>query len=267
MSFKTVNLQQGSPEWLAFRREHCTASEAPMMLGLHKNVKRSELLRMKKLGTEQEFSDYVQSNILDKGHEVEAMARAILEGRIGEDLYPVTGHAGKLSVSLDGITLDGRLTFEHKQYNAALAAAIDSGKLPGQQMAQVQQQLMLTEALACVFVCSDGTLDNWHEISIAPDQAWFERIMVGWTQFLDDLRVYEPEEVKPEATAQAIAGLPGVALIVSAEVKQSNLPAFVNAAERFIANINTDLQTDQDFADAEETVKFCKKAEDKLAAA
>jgi predicted phage-related endonuclease len=267
MRFEVVNLQQGSPEWLAFRREHCTASEAPMMLGLHKNVKRSELLRMKKLGTEQEFSDYVQSNILDKGHEVEAFARAILEQRLDDDLYPATIKKGKLSASLDGMTLDELIIFEHKLLNAGLVDALSNNTLPDQYMAQVQQQLMLSGAEQCIFVCSDGTPDNWHEIIVKPDEAWFTKIRAGWDQFLRDLEAYEPEEVKPEAIGKAIEGLPGVALIVSAEVKQSNLPAFVNAAERFIANINTDLQTDQDFADAEETVKFCKKAEDQLEAA
>lgn len=267
MKFQIVNLQQGSAEWLAFRREKCTASEAPMMLGLHKNVSRTELLRLKKLGTEQAFSDYVQRNVLDKGHEVEAQARALLEARIGEELYPATGYVGNLSASLDGMTLDGRLIFEHKQYNAKLAEAVDRGELPDQYMAQVQQQLMLSEALACAFVCSDGTADNWHEISIAPDQAWFDRLIQGWVQFLDDLRVYEPEEIKPEAVAAAIDSLPSVSLMVSASVEQSNLPAFTNAARQFLANINTDLQTDQDFADAEATVKFLKKAEEQLSAA
>jgi predicted phage-related endonuclease len=267
MKYQTINLQQGSPEWLAFRREHCTASEAPMMLGLHKNVKRSELLRMKKLGTEQEFSDYVQSNILDKGHEVEANARAILEKRLDDDLYPATIKKGKLSASLDGMTLDECIIFEHKQLNTSLIDALSNNTLPDQYMAQVQQQLMLTGADYCIFVCSDGTLDNWHEIIVKPDEVWFTKIRAGWDQFLRDLATYEPEEVKPEAVGKAIEGLPGVALIVSAEVKQSNLPAFVSAAERFIANIKTDLQTDQDFADAEETVKFCKKAEDQLEAA
>jgi hypothetical protein len=50
-------------------------------------------------------------------------------------------------------------------------------------------------------------------------------------------------------------------------VEKSNLPVFANAARQFLANINTDLQTDQDFADAEATVKFLKKTEEQLEAA
>jgi len=47
-------------------------------------------------------------------------------------------------------------------------------------------------------------------------------------------------------------------------VTYSNLPEFKAAAESYIANINTDLQTDQQFADAEATVKFCKTTEETL---
>jgi len=36
------------------------------------------------------------------GHEAEALARPILEGRIGENLFPVVGTEGDLMASLDG---------------------------------------------------------------------------------------------------------------------------------------------------------------------
>ena len=88
---KIINLVQGSPEWIAFRKDHFTASDAAVMLGYSKqNGTRDELLNLKKLGTEKEFSDWVQRHILDKGHEVEASARAIIESELGEELYPIT---------------------------------------------------------------------------------------------------------------------------------------------------------------------------------
>ena len=44
------NLNQGSPEWHAFRLEHFGASEIAAVLGLSKNTTRTELLRAKKTG-------------------------------------------------------------------------------------------------------------------------------------------------------------------------------------------------------------------------
>src|SRR6185312_17185227 len=99
------NLVQGSPEWLQFRLEKFGASEAAAMMGLSPLVKRNELLHMKHTCMPQEFSDWVQKNILDYGHEVEALARPIVEEMIGEDLYPVTCSLGKLSASCDGLTM------------------------------------------------------------------------------------------------------------------------------------------------------------------
>ena len=105
---------------------HAQTAPAAAMLGLSKKTTRSELLRMKHTGTPKEFSDWVQVNILDYGHEVEAMARPIIEDLIGEDLYPVTcsneDTGGILSASCDGLTMGYDTAFEHKQWAAELAA-------------------------------------------------------------------------------------------------------------------------------------------------
>src|SRR5690606_34215091 len=47
----------------------------------------------------------------------------------------------------------------------------------------------------------------------------------------------------------------------------SNLTAFREHAMSVIGAIKTDLRTDQDFADADKTVKWCKEVEDRLQAA
>ena len=46
--------------------------------------------------------------------------------------------------------------------------------------------------------------------------------------------------------------------------KNSNLEVYKTTALTFIESINTDLQTDHDFAEADNVVKFCKKAEKEL---
>lgn len=258
------NLVQGSPEWQAFRLEHFGASEAAAMLGISTRVKRTELLHMKHTGTAQEFSDWVQENILDHGHYVEALARPLVEDMIGTELYPVTCSDGLLSASCDGLTMAEDVAFEHKQWNQALADAIAGGQLPDEYMPQPQQIMMVTGCSKVVFVCSDGTLDNFVHIDVLPDPAWQERIRAGWAQFAADLAAYEPREYAPKPEAEPIMSLPALAIQIRGEVAASNLPAFQARADRFIASIKTDLVTDQDFADAEATVKFCEKAEGDL---
>ncbi|WP_338762091.1 YqaJ viral recombinase family protein [Massilia sp. METH4] len=258
------DLVQGSPEWAAFRQEHFGASEAAAMLGLSTRVTRNELLHMKHTGTAQEFSNWVQENILDHGHEVEALARPLVEDMIGEELYPVTCSDGRLSASCDGLTMGENIAFEHKQWNEALATSISEGFLPDEYMPQCQQIMMVTGADRVVFVCSDGTPDRFESMDVRPDVEWQERIRAGWEQFAADLAVYVPREYAPKPAAAAIMALPALVIQIRGEVATSNLPAFQAQAEQFIASIKTDLLTDEDFANAEATVKFCEQAEDDL---
>lgn len=258
------NLVQGSPEWLQFRLEHFGASEAAAMLGISTRVKRTELLHMKHTGTPQEFSDWVQKNILDYGHEVEALARPIIEDALGDDLYPVTCSLGRLSASCDGLTMSEEIAFEHKQWNASLAESVRAGVLPDEYWPQCQQIMLVTGAKKVVFVVSDGTRDNFVCIEIEPDDAWFDRLLTGWAQFEKDLAGYRPHVIPEKPPAEAIMALPALAVQIRGEVITSNLPAFRSAAETFIANIKTDLKTDEDFVQADATVKFCKEAEDSL---
>jgi len=258
------DLEQGSSDWDLFRLERFGASEAAAMLGISTRVKRTELLHMKYTGTPKEFSDWVQANILDYGHLVEAEARPLVEDMIGTELYPVTCSLGRISASCDGLTMAGDVAFEHKQWNQALADAVAAGELPDEYMPQCQQIMMVTGAGKVVFVCSDGTLDNFVHLDVVPDPAWQERIRAGWAQFEKDLATYEPSTYAPKPEADPIMALPALRIEIHGKVATSNLPTFKAKAERFIASIKTDLLTDEDFANAEATVKFCEQAEGDL---
>lgn len=260
----THDLVQGSDEWAQFRLARFGASEAAAMLGISTKVKRNELLHMKHTGTPKEYSDWVQTHILDYGHEVEALARPIVEEMIGQDLYPVTCSLGTLSASCDGLTLDDEIAFEHKQWNADLASAVRLGILPDEYQPQCQQIMLVTGAAKVIFVVSDGTRDSFEHIEVQPDAEWFDRLLAGWDQFERDLAEYQPRDLPDKAQADAIMALPALSVQIRGEVITSNLPAFRSAAEHFIASIKTKLETDQDFADAEATAKFCEAVEKDL---
>lgn len=267
------DLHQGTDEWAAFRLNHHGASEAAAMLGLSKKTTRSELLRMKHTGTPKEFSDWVQENILDYGHEVEALARPLVEEIIGDDLYPVTCSdedvGGHLSASCDGLTMAGDTAFEHKQWNAALAALVADGTVPDEHMPQCQQIMMITGARRVVFTVSDGTPKNLVWTEVLPDSAWFERIRDGWAQFDRDLTDYSLPEQRPMLVAEAVQDLPAVAVQVIGQISvRENFNAFEIALRDFLDNkLIREPQTDQDFVDLDQQIKAMKKAEDTLNAA
>ena len=262
------DLVQGSPEWQQYRLEKFGASEAAAMLGISTLVKRNELLHMKATGTAQEFSDWVQKHILDYGHEVEAMARPLVEDLIGTELYPVTCSDGRLSASCDGLTMAEDVAFEHKQWNQALAESVANGVLPDEYMPQCQQIMMVTGAGRVKFVCSDGTLDNFVHMDVPPDPAWQERIRAGWTQFEIDLAEYAHVEVLPAPVAAAVQDLPALSIRVDGQLTLNhNLVVFGEQLQSFIKDIDTNPSDDQAFADAERAIKVMERAEDALGAA
>jgi predicted phage-related endonuclease len=262
------DLTQGSPEWQQYRLEKFGASEAAAMLGISSLVKRNELLHMKATGTAQEFSDWVQQHILDYGHHVEALARPLVEELIGEDLYPVTCSDGRISASCDGLTLGEDVAFEHKQWNQALAEAIAAGQLPDEYMPQPQQIMMVTGCSKVIFVCSDGTRDNFVYLWVLPDPAWQARIRDGWKQFEADLVEYQHVEVLPPPVAAAVQDLPALSIRVDGQLTLNhNLVLFGERLQSFIDDIDTNPSDDQAFADAEQAIKVMERAETALGAA
>ena len=261
-------LVQGSPKWHQFRLDHDGASEAAAMLGLSKNVSRSELLRVKHTGIAKEFSDFVQEKILDRGHEVEALARPMAEAIIGEELYPATYSYGNLSASCDGLTMDGETAFEHKQWNERLGIAVHAKTLPDEHQPQCQQVMMVTGAKRVLFMVSDGTPDNCQWMFVEPHAKWIERIKAGWAMFHQDLDNYQPPEVIPAAVATPVMALPALSIQVTGSIALvDNLKLFGERLAVFIDGLDKNPSDDQAFANAEQAIKTLGTAETALEAA
>ncbi|AHG22166.1 hypothetical protein Z042_22985 [Chania multitudinisentens RB-25] len=261
-----INVQQGTPEWHAVRAKHFTASEAPVMMAASSKMRRDDLLKMRAIGTEREISDWVQTNLFDKGHKQESMARTIVESMIGDDLYPTTAidDTGHMLASFDGMTMAEDTLFEHKMWSAALAEAVRQKDLSPEYYWQLEQQLLVSRARRVIFVCSDGTEENFVWMEYTPVAGRVESLISGWSQFAQDLENYTLPDIKELPAAKGIMRLPALMVEIEGVVKQSNLTVYQGQALAFIESINTNLSTDQDFADAEETVKFCEKAESEL---
>ncbi|UCZ75365.1 YqaJ viral recombinase family protein [Dickeya zeae] len=261
-----VNVQQGTDTWHALRAKHFTASEAPVMMAASSKMRRDELLSMKATGTEREVSDWVQTHLFDKGHEYEAATRAIVENMIDDELFPATAISddGRLLASFDGITMTEDTLFEHKMWNASLAEHVRNHDLPPEYYWQLEQQLLVSGASRAIFVVSDGTEENFAWMEYKPVEGRASALIAGWDQFESDLKNYSAPVINELPTGKTIMRLPALLVEIEGTVKQSNLAVYEGQALAFIRSINTNLTTDQEFADAEETVKFCEKAEKEL---
>lgn len=271
---KIVELTQGTPEWHAHRASHLNASDAPAMLGISPYKSRSELVREAATGVTAEIDEATQRRF-DDGHRYEALARPLAEEIVGEDLFPCVGTEGKYSASFDGLTLMSDAAFEHKSLNGALRAAMVEGckgaDLPEHYRVQMEQQCMVSGAESVLFMAS-----KWNGDQLVEERhCWYysdldlrARIVAGWEQFEADVAAYEAPATAPHvAPGRAPDQLPALRVEVTGMVTASNLAEWKDAAIAVFRGISTDLQTDQDFADAEKTVKWCGDIEDQLKAA
>ncbi len=264
-------LQQGSEAWLAHRRSVRNASDAPAMMGASPHVTRAELVRQYATGIEREIDPATQARF-DRGHEVEPALRALVEADLGEDLYPVTAVSddGYLGASFDGVTLDESTTLEAKQPNKMKAADIACGVIPSVDYWQIVQQFAVCEsAERCIYAVGDGTKENTAQMVILREQveADIPKLIAGWNQFDVDVAAYQPEPAAaPAAVGRAPDALPVLAVVARGMVEKSNHLEFRDRALAAIAAVNRDLQTDDDFATAEVTVKAFKAGEEMLEA-
>lgn len=265
---KILNLKQGSDQWLATRLSHFTASEAPIMMGDSPHMSRDELLTYKTTQVEEEISSF-QQLIYDKGHALEGLSRPIAEEILGTELFPVTGSielgGQPFLASFDGLDMLHTTGFEHKQWNSEKAEKMrEIGEPLMEYVWQLEHQLMVSDAESILFVMSDGTRDNLIQFPYYPVPGRREQLLRGWKQFSDDLDGYEPKEYQPSPEGVSPDKLPSLSIQLVGEVKASNLAIYEKSAMQFIEAISTDLSTDEDFATAEKTIKFCDKAEKEL---
>lgn len=273
---KTLNLVQGSTEWHAHRATHFNASDAPAMLGCSPYKKRADLVRETATGIGAEIDSATQQRF-DAGHRAEELARPLAEAIIGQDLYPCVGVADDSphSASFDGLTLMEDEAFEHKALNDTLRAAMVEGctgaDLPKVYRVQMEQQLLVSGADRVLFMASkwasDDSLVEERHCWYYPDPDLRAEILAGWEQFAADVAAYTPEAAAaPAAVGRAPDALPALSVVAKGMVEFSNLAEFRERALAAIAAVNRDLQTDDDFATAELTVKAFKTGEEKLEA-
>lgn len=268
-----LRLLQGTDEWKSARKNYFTASEAPQMMGASKLRSRDKLLFTKSTGIEEEH-DAETLKRFARGHAAEAGARPIISEIYGDDFFPKVGVAEidglQLLASFDGLTMDCDVVLEHKLFNQELSVSVPAGEISPYYYWQLEQQLLISGAEKALFVASNGTADQFVYMTYYPVAGRREALVAGWKQFAIDLANYVmPEAEAAKAIAEPVETLP--AITYSTDFKstglelRSNIEAFKAAAQRLVEKSKKQLESDQDFANAEARIKSCKAAEEKIA--
>lgn len=257
-----ITHKQGTQAWLDARKDCDTASEAPVAAGESKYQKRQDLLHQKATGIDTEHNNATQS-LFAKGHKAEANARPIAEEIIGEELFPITAMVEieglKLLASLDGLTMSD-VAFEHKLYSESLADQVRSENLEPHYTIQMDQQCLITGAKKVLFMTSDGTKENMAWCWYTPTQVSLDNVICIWKQFHKDLANYVPQEVKAAPETKPAEALPVPSIQVRGEVTLSNLADVLPEFDRVLESTNTELVTDDHFAQADIDAKASRNA-------
>lgn len=186
---KIINLEQGSQEWLSWRKTVITATDCSCILGNNPWTTAYKCWQ-RKLGHIQEQPS---NAAMERGKKLEPEARAQFNERFGPHMTPVVVESSEfdfLGASLDGISEDGQAILEIKCGGEKLHHMAFNQEIPQYYLDQIQHQLFVTGAKRCFYYSYDGT--NGICIEVLPDPEFKAKFMPKAREFWKCVAFNEP---------------------------------------------------------------------------
>ena len=186
-----INLIQGSPEWLAFRKERIGASEAPSIMGISPYTTPYKLW-LEKLGA------YTQKDnaAMARGRALESTALECFEKKTGLCMFPKVVESKEhkfLIASLDGLDLDQKNIVEIKCNGAKNHEMALKGNIPIYHYAQLQHQLMCTGLEMVYYFSYDGK--DGVIIEVGREDEYIKTMVALEKKFYDCMINFEPPKL------------------------------------------------------------------------
>lgn len=186
---RIIEIIQGSPEWLEFRRSHIGATDAPVIMGLNPWRSKLQLWEEKVLSWDKEQTDKMK-----KGQELEKEAKETYVSLTNLCLYPLVLEDEEypfLSASFDGITYDLDHAVEIKcgkgSYNLS-----SNGRIPSYYMCQMQHQMMIANLQEIDYF--SYSKENYHWFNLKRDEAFIEKMIAKEIDFWNNITQSIPPE-------------------------------------------------------------------------
>jgi putative phage-type endonuclease len=186
---KKIELEQGSQEWLSWRKTVITATDASIIMG-NNPWDTPYKCWQRKLGL---IEEKASNDAMERGKRLEPEARAKFIESHGIEMNPVVVESTEfdfLGASLDGITELGGTLLEIKCGGAKLHDMAARGEIPAYYQDQMQHQLLVTGADRCFYYSYNGT--DGISIEVFPDPEYRDKFIPKAREFWKCVALNEP---------------------------------------------------------------------------
>lgn len=187
MSFYLINdLEQGSIEWLNWRKGVIGASDAATIMGENPWASSRSLLE-EKLGHHRSFSGNAATR---EGNRLEEYGRASLEKKYRHKIMPTVVQDFNdpfLAASLDGIDASKTRIYEIKCGLKSYEKTRDTGDVPAYYVAQLQHMMMVTQLDSLIFAAyrPDEPLISFE---VERDERYIKKLRKEELNFIKELK-------------------------------------------------------------------------------
>jgi putative phage-type endonuclease len=186
---KIIDLEQGSPAWLSWRKTVITATDCPAIMG-SSPWSTAYKAWQKKLGL---IEEQPVNEAMQRGTRLEPEARAQFIERFGIEMRPAVVESTEfdfLGASLDGISQLGNQILEIKCGGVKLHEQAAQGIIPEYYLHQIQHQLLVTRADKAYYYSYDGK--DGICIEVRPDPLFEEAFLIKAREFWKCVAFSEP---------------------------------------------------------------------------
>lgn len=206
---KIVTVKQNSREWREWRGTGLGASDAPSFMGESPWTSVFELWLQKTGLMERPEPNPQQLAAMRRGTELEPVVRDLFEKKIGKKFPPLSAYHDTyefLRASFDGHNKEMNAILEIKCPNKLDHAKAVKGELPKKYVAQVQQQLLISNAEICYYVSWDGKSDI-AVVEVKPDAEYQARLVETAVDFWARVSNQVLPEVRTEDVRKIVEGM------------------------------------------------------------
>lgn len=173
---EVINLEQGSQEWLDFRKTKIGASELAYLFNANPFCKATDQMKYL-IGLKLGFNEIFYNSAMRAGHDNESDIIEYVEKEYDIVTQPLVGYKENLVASYDGITFDNDIVVEVKFSKHTYDYILKHNDAPEHYYLQVQQQLFVSGAEKAIFAAMHSETREVAMCEIYPHQDVHKEIM------------------------------------------------------------------------------------------